>query len=148
MDCPSASYPRQQHESRPAPIGADGARSRLVQVCIDSPVTLHDREVEFWRAATGWRWLPNNDDYEIEFAGKLRPPTGMPVQLLLQRLGVDDAGTTTRAHLDLGTDDREAEAVRLESLGATRLWPGDGWIALRDPLGMPFCVTGNSPDAP
>ena len=53
-----------------------------------------------------------------------------------------------RAHIDLGCDDREAEARRLVGLGAERLWDGDGWITLRDPAGLLFCATGNSPDAP
>ena len=25
------------------------------------------------------------------------------------------------------------------------LWPGGGFVALRDPVGLPFCVTGNDP---
>ena len=70
------------------------------------------------------------------------------MQLLLHRLGDDDGGTTVRAHLDLGTDDLELETQRLTDAGATRLWDGRGWITLRDPAGMLFCVTGNSPDAP
>ena len=32
-----------------------GARSRLVQISIDSPAARHDHEVDFWKAATGWR---------------------------------------------------------------------------------------------
>src|SRR6478735_7494700 len=115
-----------------------------MQICIDSPPALADREVGFWRAATGWRWVPSPAP---EFAGKLHPPPGSPVQLLLQQLS-DDEATTVRAHLDLGCDDRDAEADRLVGLGATRLWTGDGWITLRDPAGLVFCVTGNSPQDP
>jgi hypothetical protein len=33
-------------------------------------------------------------------------------------------------------------------LGAERLGAGRGWIVLRDPVGMIFCVTGNAPDNP
>ena len=101
--------------------------------------------MSFWRAATGWRWAPSSAP---EFAGKLYPAAGSPVQLLLQQLGDDDEASTVRAHLDLGCDDREAEADRLVGLGATRLWAGDGWITLRDPAGMVLCVTGNSPSDP
>jgi hypothetical protein len=57
-------------------------------------------------------------------------------------LGDDDAGTTTRVHIDLGTDDITAEVARVEQLGATRTaFGGDGWVQLADPAGMPFCVT-------
>jgi hypothetical protein len=48
----------------------------------------------------------------------------------------------------LGSDNVEAEAARLVGLGAQRLGPGRGWIVLRDPLGIVFCVTDNSPDGP
>jgi hypothetical protein len=37
---------------------------------------------------------------------------------------------------------------RLLDLGAERLLDGEGFVALRDPAGLGFCVTGNSPDAP
>jgi hypothetical protein len=53
-----------------------------------------------------------------------------------------------RAHIDLGADDIAAEAARLVGFGAERLGPGRGWIVLRDPVGMVFCVTSNSPDDP
>jgi glyoxalase superfamily protein len=128
--------------TQPGPVGWAGHRSRLVQVCIDSPPDQHDDEVWFWRAATGGHWVPGEAP---EFAGKLYPTDG-PVQLLLQRLGPDTSGPT-RAHIDIGSDDIDAEVTRVVSLGAERLWPGEGWYALRDPTGLVFCVTGNSPDA-
>jgi hypothetical protein len=34
----------------------------------------------------------------------------------------------------------------VRALGAELLWPGDGFVALRDPVGLPFCVTANHPD--
>jgi Glyoxalase-like domain len=117
-----------------------GHRSRLVQVCVDSPPSRHEAEVAFWQAATHWAWSTSTG---AEFAGKLRPGPDSPVQLLFQRL--DDEATATRAHLDLGTDDVDAEANRLEAAGARRVRAGDGWIALEDPAGLPFCATANSP---
>jgi hypothetical protein len=130
---------------RPLPVQWDGHRSRLVQVCVDSPAQLHEQEVAFWRSALDWRWAPSSGD---PFIGKLYPPPGSSVQLLFQRLGEDDPGTAVRAHIDLGTDDCEADAQRLIQRGATFVGPGDGWIVLRDPTGMVFCTTGNSPEAP
>ncbi len=119
-----------------------GHRSRLVQLCVDAPKQCHDVELAFWRAATGW------DDEPItspEFHRLVHRGTS-PLQLLIQQLGEDDEGAEVRAHLDLGTDDIAAEVRRVEALGAQVSWPGDGFVALRDPLGMPFCVTGNDPD--
>jgi catechol 2,3-dioxygenase-like lactoylglutathione lyase family enzyme len=135
---------RQEHH-RPPAQHFGGHRSRLVQICIDSPPNLHDQEVAFWQAATCWRW---RDADSVEFAGKLYPPAGSSVQLLFQKLGPDDPATAVRAHLDLGADDIEAEAARLVGLGAQWLGLGRGWIVLRDPVGMVFCVTANSPDNP
>lgn len=137
-----------QHDHQPRPAATrwpSRHRGRLVQVCIDSPARWHDQEVRFWRQALGWRWGKGS---RPEFAGKLYPEPGSPVQFLLHRLGEDDDGAATRAHLDLGTDDLEADADRLVEAGATRMWDGDGWITLRDPVGMLFCTTDNSPDAP
>jgi hypothetical protein len=127
-----------------AVVWPDGHRSRIVQLCVDSPADLHEAEVAFWRAASGWRYVPHE---QSEFAGKLFPPTPGPVQLLFQRLGDDDAGSTVRVHIDLGTDDIPAEVARIEALGAARTrYEGDGWVQLTDPAGMPFCVTHNNPE--
>lgn len=121
---------------------ACGHRSRLVQLCVDVPAGHYDAELAFWRAATGWADEPVSGP---EFH-RLVHRAQSPVALLVQRLGEDDAATNARAHLDLGTDDIAAEVARIQALGAQVLWPGDGFIALRDPAGLPFCVTGNQPD--
>jgi hypothetical protein len=136
----------QQHGSRPDPVtGPAGLRRRLVQVCLDIPARHLAVEPDFWRAALPWREVVIP---EPEFLGRLVPPPGSPLQVLLQRLGDDDGGTTTRAHLDLGCDDIAADAEQLRGHGAVPLHSGDGFLALRDPAGLPFCVSANSPDAP
>ncbi len=120
----------------------DGHRSRMVQVCIDSPARAHDGEVAFWRDLLPWRWEASDDP---EFAGKLKPGNGSPLQLLFQR--VDEPEGPVRAHLDHGTDDLPLEVARLLALGATDVAPGRGWHVFRDPTGQLFCATENSPDA-
>jgi hypothetical protein len=119
----------------------DGHRSRMVQVCVDSPPGLHDAEVAFWRGLLGDRWAGSRAP---EFAGKWHDDAGSPLQLLFQRLG--EPGGPVRAHLDHGTDDMAAEVRRLVNLGAEDLGAGRGWHVLRDPAGLPFCVTPNSPE--
>jgi hypothetical protein len=121
----------------------DGHRSRLVQVCIDSPAARHEDEVTFWRALLPGRWV---DARSKEFAGKWHDDEGSPLQLLFQRL--DERHGDVRAHLDLGTDALPAEVGRLLALGARDSGAGHGgWHVLRDPSGLPFCVTENEPDA-
>lgn len=133
-----AAEPR-QHEVPPAVRWPGGHRSRLGQVCIDAPVSVHEREYAFWQAATGWRTVASENP---AFDGKLYPPEGGTVQLLLQRLGNEDAGEQTRAHIDLVTDDLDAEVDRVVAAGARRIGPGWGrWVVLEDPLELPFCVT-------
>ena len=126
----------------PSPLSwPDGHRSRMVQVCIDSPAPVHLTEVAFWRAVLGRRWVESGGP---EFAGKWHDDAGSPLQLLFQQL--EEAAGPVRAHLDQGTDDVAAEVRRLVDLGADEVGPGRGWHVLRDVTGMAFCVTGNSPE--
>jgi hypothetical protein len=130
------------HEPPEPVTWPDGHRSRLVQVCVDSPVAAHDAEVAFWRALLPGRWAGSSAD---EFAGKWHDDAGSPLQLLFQRL--DEAAGPVRTHLDVGTDGLDAEVQRLLGLGATDLGPGrGGWWGLRDPTGLAFCATANPPE--
>ena len=105
------------------------------------PDDRYDRELEFWRAATGWA----DEVVDAPEFHRLVHRQESPLQLLVQRLGADDGAQRARAHLDLGTDDRDAEIERVRSLGARVLRRSEGFVALQDPLGLPFCVTANDP---
>jgi len=128
------------HE-RPTAVAWPGHRSRLVQLTLDVPADRYDGELRFWRGATGWA----DEEVDAPEFHRLVHRSESPLQLLVQRLGRDDGGQHARAHLDLGTDDLDAEVERVRSLGAHVLWANDGFTALRDPLGLPFCVTANDP---
>ncbi len=133
---------RAQDRDAPGPATwPDGHRSRLVQLCVDAPRSRHEAEVAFWRALLGGRWVGSS---AAEFAGKWHDDAGSPLQLLFQRLDEDEG--PVRMHLDHGTDDVGAEVRRLLGLGATDAGPGRAWHALRDPVGLAFCVTDNSPE--
>jgi hypothetical protein len=132
---------RRPHQRPGATAWPDGHRSRLVQLCVDVPADHHDTELAFWRAATGWV----DEPVDAPEFHRLVHRAESPVQLLVQRLG-DDGTAQARAHLDLGTGDVPAEIARIEALDARVLWPGDGFVALQDPVGLPFCVTANDPD--
>jgi len=108
---------------------------------LDVPADRYDAELQFWRAATGWA----DEEVDAPEFHRLVHRSESPLQLLVQRLGPDDGGRHARAHLDLGTDDLDAEVARVRSLGAHVLWANDGFTALRDPLSLPFCVTANDP---
>jgi predicted enzyme related to lactoylglutathione lyase len=73
-------------------------------------------------------------------------PNGRPgPKLLLQRVP-EAKSVKNRMHLDIDATDIEAEAARLEALGATRVQPdqvhehGTSWILMADPEGNEFCV--------
>lgn len=126
-------------ETPPPVAWPDGHRSRMVQVCIDSPANVHDAEVAFWQAVLPGSWVASAAP---EFAGKWHHDES-PLQLLFQRL--EEEQGPVRAHLDHGTDDRAAEVRRLVGLGAQEGALGRGWQVMHDPAGMTFCVTDNPP---
>ena len=106
--------------------------SVLHKVVIDVAAEDHDQELAFWQAATG-QPLIRVDKYP-EYHGALL--AGQGFGLLTQRL---DAGPS-RVHLDIHTDDLEAEVARLERLGAERVRQVNHWWIMRDPAGLLFCV--------
>jgi hypothetical protein len=53
---------------------------------------------------------------------------------------------TSRVHIDIETNDIEAEALRLEALGAKRVAHVKRWWVMEAPTGQRFCVV--SPQRP
>ena len=126
--------------TRPPPlVRDDGTASIVDQVCLDMPAAAHDEECAFWAAVTGQRLV---DVDSPEFSRLVRPE-GQPLQLLLQRL--DEPNGRVRGHLDLAADDRAAEVRRHVGLGASLDAEGRGWTVLRDPSGVPYCITDRHP---
>ena len=110
-------------------------RVRVATVVIDA-VDLQEAAA-FWSAALDTPVLtgdPAQDRYVSlgQAAGGLR--------VLLQRVP-EHSRDNNAVHLDLETDDPQAEVARLASLGASRDRPlGHGAWVLRDPAGNRFCV--------
>ena len=114
-------------------------RSRLCHLVID--VDNLDQGVAFWSAALDAIEEPLNQDSRHVYR-RLRLHDS-DLRLLLQRTTDPKVGKE-RMHLDLETDDVEAEVRRLEQLGATRYDHQqargfDFWV-LRDPWGNELCV--------
>lgn len=55
-------------------------------------------------------------------------------------LMVQQVDHESRIHLDIETDDIEAEVMRLEALGAVRLEKHHTWWVMQAPTGQRFCV--------
>lgn len=106
-------------------------RSRLTAALFDVPSASFAAETAFWESALGTsaeREDPEYAELNGRFAG---------LQVMVQQTG--DA-TPARVHLDIETDDVDAEVRRLESLGATRVRAVKSWWVMRDPAGLLFCV--------
>lgn len=114
-------------------------RSRVCHFVID--VDDLDRGVEFWAAA-----LDATEEQLPEQSRPIYRQLRLPdsdIRVLLQRTD-DPKVSKERMHLDLETDDIEAEVQRLEALGAVR-WDhqqerGFEFWVLRDPWDNEFCV--------
>lgn len=114
-------------------------RSRLAALGIDVAPDDHRRSAAFWAGALGGEPVPDEGDPDYIDVGE---PRGLAA--FVQRIG-DGA---PRVHLDIETDDIDAEVARLEALGATRVEQIKGWWVLRDPAGLPFCVVEAGGDFP
>jgi predicted enzyme related to lactoylglutathione lyase len=114
-------------------------RSRLCHFVIDVPDL--DRGVSFWSAALGAVDEPLPEISSGVYR-HLRLPNS-EIAVLLQKTN-DKKISKERMHLDLETDNVEAEVKRLEALGASR-WNHqqergfDFWV-MRDPWENEFCV--------
>ena len=128
---------------RPWPTRWPQAHESVVdQVCLDIPTDGYDTECTFWSELTGWRL--RGSVRRPEFRHLVRPD-GIPIRLLLQRLGEPSVGLVT-GHLDLACDDRPTEITRHRGLGATVVADhGGGWTTLRDPAGDLYCITDRDP---
>lgn len=106
-------------------------RSRVGVVLIDHPEDRYDSARAFWAAALGTEAQPQPGGPYESFG-----VTG-GVVLELQRTGV---GTAPRVHLDIETDDVDAEVTRLRTLGASVAAEHDEYTVMADPAGVAFCV--------
>ncbi|MEU9352736.1 VOC family protein [Streptomyces griseoloalbus] len=113
--------------------------SRLDQVCLDIPPHAYDAEVAFWSALLAdWESLPGSlPEFHV-----VRPPAGLPLRILLQRLGEE---RPVSAHPDLACADIGATRARHEELGAVCVSTFGHWSVMRDPSGGTYCLTGRDP---
>jgi predicted enzyme related to lactoylglutathione lyase len=114
-------------------------RSRLCHFVID--VSDLNQGVAFWSAALGATEEPLFEQSRHIYR-RLRLPDS-DIRILLQNTS-DQKVSKERMHLDIETDDLDAEVQRLEALGATR-WDlqqerGFKFWVLHDPWKNEFCV--------
>ena len=120
----------------------EGVPDLVDQVCLDCPVDVHDTEVAFWAALTGWE-LADSEEPELSF---LRRPAGIPLRFLFQR--VEEPTGPVRAHADVACVDRPATLVRHLAAGARVVQEREQWTVMTDPVGRVYCLTDRSPTRP
>jgi predicted enzyme related to lactoylglutathione lyase len=89
-------------------------KSQLAGFIIDCQTDDLDQAAAFWSAALGLKAEAAPDPDE----SKYRQLENQPEEMVLEVQQVDH---DSRIHLDIETDDIEAEVARLESLGAERI---------------------------
>lgn len=112
--------------------------SCLIALVIDCPGPSLEPALNFWSAALKRRIASHDQDGDGRY-GELE--TGPEeVFLLLQRVEHE-----ARVHLDIQTDDLEAEVARLEKLGARREKFLKRWWLMQAPTGHRLCVVRQQP---
>jgi predicted enzyme related to lactoylglutathione lyase len=107
-------------------------KSRLASYVIDCKVEDIDAAAAFWGAALGLPVRPADADSPT-YRGFDTPPD-QPTMM------VQKVDHPSRIHLDIETDDKEAEVARLEALGAKRIADVKRWVVMEAPTGHRFCV--------
>lgn len=108
-------------------------KSKLVAAVIDCQTDDLTAATRFWSAAFGRKADPSDDPANEKY---MRVGSGKEeLVILLQKVS-----HASRVHLDIETDDVEAEAARLERLGARRVEKVKTWWVMEAPTGHRFCV--------
>lgn len=107
-------------------------RSRLCAFVIDCNSEDLGRAAEFWGAALGKQVDASKVDAPI-----YRELTTRPDEVILLVQKVDHPSWI---HLDIETDNLDAEVRRLEALGAKRVAFVKRWWVMEAPTGQRFCV--------
>jgi predicted enzyme related to lactoylglutathione lyase len=108
-------------------------KSRLAGFIIDCDTPDIHAAAAFWGGALGMpaRRLPDAEgEHYVQLVDRNE-------RLHVEVQAVEHA---SRVHLDIETDDIEAEVRRLETLGATRVAQVHTWWVMQAPTGQRFCV--------
>ena len=107
-------------------------QSRMKIVLFDTPADKAEAAVDFWSAALGADAKGGiGPDRPYVKVGAVHNAVDVMVQQI---------DGPPRIHVDIETDDLEAEVERLEKLGARRVQMIDSWWVMEAPSGHVFCV--------
>lgn len=108
-------------------------KSKLAGFIVDCQTQDVDAAAAFWSAALGMPTQTLSPEESGQYV-RLMDPSG---QLHIE---VQAVAHTSRVHLDIETDDIEAEVRRLEGHGAKVAQRLKSWVVMEAPTGQRFCV--------
>lgn len=108
-------------------------RSQLGGFIIDCQKGNLEEAARFWGQALGLPIRPSRNAEDVGYVDFDTGPNGLDI-------GVQKVEHESRVHLDIETDDIDAEVARLEGLGAKRVAWVKRWWVMEAPTGQRFCV--------
>lgn len=108
-------------------------KSKLAGFIIDCQTDDLESAAHFWANALGMpvRELP--PDEAALYKGLTDAHHGLSIEVQIVK-------HPSRVHLDIETDDIQAEVHRLEKLGAKQIQAVHSWVVMEAPTGQRFCV--------
>lgn len=107
--------------------------SRLAGFIIDCRTDDLEKAAQFWSAALGIPLKPKEQETSPRYRQLMTGPDDLHIEI--QAVDHD-----SRVHLDIESDDIEAEVRRLEALGAKRVGAVQSWCVMEAPTGQRFCI--------
>ncbi|HXQ32050.1 MAG TPA: VOC family protein [Steroidobacteraceae bacterium] len=108
-------------------------KSKLAGFIIDCQTADLAGAARFWGGALGLRVEPLPGTEGQTYARLVDPTQTLDIE-------VQTVDHPSRVHLDIESDDIEAEVRRLEALGAKRIAQVRTWWVMEAPTGQRFCV--------
>lgn len=108
-------------------------RSRLAGFIIDCQTEDLDAAANFWASALGVSIGESTVEDTAAYVQFADTPGDLHIE-------VQKVTHPSRVHLDIESDDIDAEADRLETLGAKRIGFVRRWWVMEAPTGQRFCV--------
>jgi predicted enzyme related to lactoylglutathione lyase len=108
-------------------------KSQLAGLIIDCQTDDLAQAAAFWSQALGYTIRPSVEPKDEKY-------TVLETATDELHIEVQKVDHPSRVHLDIETDNIEAEVARLEQLGAKRLQQVQTWWVMEAPTGHRFCV--------
>ena len=108
-------------------------KSQLGGLIIDCETEDLAAAADFWSRALGRGQVPLRPEDSGKYVSFERRPNELDLE-------VQKVAHTSRVHIDIETDDIDAEAARLEKLGAKRIGKIEDWCVMEAPTGQRFCL--------